>query len=307
MTLNVDEYGAFRERIWEWYHDNARDLPWRDDPTPYQVLVSEVMLQQTQVSRVLVKYAEWMQTFPTLETLAAASVAEVTAAWQGLGYNRRGLWLRQAAIMIINDFDGALPRDVAELAKLPGIGPNTAGSIAVFAYNEPVVFIETNIRRVFIHEFFGGGLAAAGSVSVTTRESLRSGDVVAVPDVAAWKQNPPLPPLDGAVDDRALLPLIEAALDRDEPRQWYYALMDYGSWLATQVPNPNRRSKHYAVQSKFEGSARQVRGEILRRALEGSLSVVDLAAIDERAPKLAGDLLKEGFLELVRGKYQMVR
>ena len=266
--MNDDRIRVVRDKIWEYYRDNARDLPWRDDPTPYQVLVSEVMLQQTQVSRVRVKYAEWMRAFPTLESLAAASVAEVIAAWQGLGYNRRGLWLLRAAQQIVNKFGGVLPRDPALLVTLPGIGPNTAGSMAAFAYNEPVVFIETNIRRVFIHEFFGDG--------------------------------------DG-IDDKELLPLIEAALDREEPRQWYYALMDYGSWLVKQVPNPNRRSKHHAVQSKFAGSPRQVRGEILRQVLLGPLGRDEMKAIDERAPKLADQLASEGFLVVVEGRFQMVR
>ena len=260
------EFAQFVDKIWDYYHDNARDLPWRHDPTPYQVLVSEVMLQQTQVTRVTAKYHEWMETFPTLETLAAATVAEVSREWQGLGYNRRGLWLQRAAAMVIDRHGGQLPHDPVALVTLPGIGPNTAGSIAAFAYNEPVVFIETNIRRVFIHEFFADA---------------------------------------DEVDDKDLQPLIEATLDRDEPRQWYYALMDYGSWLARAVPNPNRRSRHYAVQSKFEGSLRQVRGEVLRQVLIKPLLSAEVAAIDERAPGVVVQLAAEGFVELRDGRWHM--
>ncbi len=257
---------AFRQKVWDYYHDYGRDLLWRHNPTPYQVFVSEVMLQQTQVSRVLVKYPEWLQEFPGFEVLAAASVAEVVAAWQGMGYNRRALWMRAAAQAVMRDFGGVLPRDPVLLAGLPGIGPNTAGSIVAFAYDQPSVFIETNIRRVFIHEFFAD------------RD-----------DVA----------------DAELRLLIEAAVDHEHPREWYYALMDYGAALAKQVPNPNRRSKHYAVQSRFEGSLRQVRGEVLRRLLAGPRPASELGAGDERLPVVLAQLEQEGFVVLVDGVYRL--
>jgi A/G-specific adenine glycosylase len=150
--------------------------------------------------------------------------------------------------------------------KLPGIGPNTAGSLAAFAYNEPVVFIETNIRRGFIHEFFGD----------------REG-----------------------VADAELMPLIAEALDREQPREWYFALMDYGADLAKKVPNPNRRSKHYAVQSKFDGSARQIRGEVLRQLLSSAKSADDLGIDDGRLSAVLGAMVKEGFLTESDGKYRI--
>lgn len=225
------------------------------------------MLQQTQVSRVLVKYAEWLSVFPDMAALAGASVADVTRAWQGLGYNRRGLWLRHAAQMIVADYGGILPRDPAELVKLPGIGPNTAGSVAAFAYDEPVVFIETNIRRVFLHEFFAD------------RED---------------------------VSDKELMPLIAKALDTDSPREWYWALMDYGADLARRVENPNRRSKHYAVQSKFEGSLRQVRGEVLRQLLSGGRRLEEFEIADERLPMVLEALQRDGFIRKQGQRWQLV-
>lgn len=254
------DFEAFREKIWEFYRQHGRDLPWRHDPTPYQVFVSEVMLQQTQVSRVLMKYSEFLRLFEDFEALAGTSVAEVVAAWQGMGYNRRALWLKAAAEIVVKEYGGVLPRDPEELLRLPGIGLNTAGSIAAFAYEVPVVFIETNIRRVFLHEFF----ADAQGVS-----------------------------------DSELRPLIEAALDREHAREWYYALMDYGSDLAKRVVNPNRRSKHYAVQSRFEGSLRQIRGEVLRQLTAGPRSFPELESSvgDERIGAVIAALLKEGFLE----------
>lgn len=258
----------FQERVWEYYHDHARDeLPWRQTVTPYGVFVSEVMLQQTQVVRVRAKYAEWLAVFPDFETLAAASGPQVLGVWQGLGYNRRGLWLREAARRVVEDYAGRLPDDPGELVKLPGIGPNTAGSIAAFAYNRPVVFIETNIRRAFIHEFF---------------------------------------PQEDAVPDAQLRPLIEAALDHENPREWYWALMDYGAWLATQVPNPNRRSKHYARQSQFEGSARQIRGEVLRQLLSGPKSVDGLGIADERLPTVLAGLDSDGLIAQANGRWRLV-
>ncbi|HSX01923.1 MAG TPA: A/G-specific adenine glycosylase [Candidatus Saccharimonadia bacterium] len=268
MEIDAEQLRAFRERIWDYYRDYGRDLPWRHEPTPYQVFVSEVMLQQTQVSRVLERYPRWLKRFVDFEALAAASVAEALAEWQGLGYNRRALWLRAAAERVVNEWGGQLPRDPAQLVTLPGVGPNTAGSIAAFAYDEPTVFIETNIRRVFLHEFLGD----------------REG-----------------------VADAELRPLIAAALDREQPRQWYYALMDYGAALAKQVPNPNRRSKHYNVQSKFEGSLRQLRGEVLRQLLAGPMAAADLTAAmsDERLPAVMTTLVAEGFVVITADGYRL--
>jgi A/G-specific adenine glycosylase len=218
-------------------------MPWRETKDPYRILVSEVMLQQTQVPRVLEKYREFLERFPTLEDLAAARLSEVLAVWQGLGYNRRAKFLHRTAATIRDEYAGVLPADPKELERLPGIGPNTAGSIAAFAYDRPVVFIETNIRRAVLHHFFA--------------------DAEGVTDVE-------------------LFPYIEAVLDRSNPREWYYALMDWGAEIAKQFPNPNRRSAHYSRQSPFENSDRQVRGRILRllsrQDLSGPLSIETIAA-----------------------------
>jgi len=219
----------FQETVWEYYHDHARQMPWRDNHNPYWVVVSEVMLQQTQVSRVVLKFEYFVSRFPDWNSLAAAPLSEVLRAWQGLGYNSRGKRLHQLAQIVMNEHHGQLPSDPKELIKLPGIGPNTTGSIAAFAFNQPVVFIETNIRRVFIQHFFEDH---------------------------------------DEVTDKQLLPFIKESLNTENPREWYYALMDYGAHLAKQVPNPNRRSKHYTRQSTFEGSNRQLRAQILRYILK---------------------------------------
>jgi A/G-specific adenine glycosylase len=238
-------------------------MPWRDEPTPYNVVVSEVMLQQTQVSRVLEKYPPFVAAFSDFAALATAPTPAVLAMWQGLGYNRRALNLQRLALVVAHQFGGKLPRATTDLAKLPGIGPGTAGAIAAFAFNEPVPFIETNIRRAFIHHFF------------SDQEKIL---------------------------DSELLPIIEIALDHANPREWYYALMDYGAHLAKTVPNPNRRSSHYVRQSKFEGSDRQIRGAIVRLLLEFPvLTAQDVAnrfpgEPPDRIAKILDQLTKEGFL-----------
>jgi len=234
------EIQSFREAIHAWYRDNARDLPWRRTPEPYHVLVSEIMLQQTQVGRVLEKYPAFLEAFPSPAALHGAPLADVMRLWQGMGYNRRALALKKIAGAIVEEHGGEVPRDVEALQKLPGIGRATASAIAAFAFRAPAVFIETNIRRVFIHFFFAG------------REGVR---------------------------DEELLPLVSAALDKERPDVWYSALMDYGTMLKGEVPDPNRRSARYRKQAPFEGSNRQLRGAILRLLLaEPAIDADGLAA-----------------------------
>jgi A/G-specific adenine glycosylase len=241
-------------------------MPWRETRDPYRILVSEVMLQQTQVDRVRPKYAEFLAAFPGLASLAAAPLARLLAVWRGLGYNRRVLNLQRAARLLRERHGGRVPDDAAALVALPGIGAATAGSIRAFAFDAPVVFVETNIRRVFLHEFFPGR---------------------------------------AAVTDAELLPLVAAALVRRRPREWYYAVMDYGAALARQVPNPNRRSRSWSRQGRFEGSDRQIRGAILRRLLDDGPATpagltAGLAGIGDtdagRVRRLIADLEREGFV-----------
>ncbi len=205
--------------------DARKHLPWRKTKDPYKILVSELMLQQTQVDRVVPFYKNFLKQFPNAKALAKAPLAKVLAAWQGLGYNRRAKYLHEAAKVVAKEgFNGQ---------KLPGVGPYTHGAIGAFAFNKPEVFVETNIRTVFFYYF---------SILQKTR-----------------------------ISDEELLPLVAEALkkSRMQPRDFYAALMDYGSRLKKQGVKLNSKSKHYAKQSKFEGSARQLRGAILRELLEG--------------------------------------
>lgn len=220
----------FRQIIYGYYAENGRDLPWRHTTDPYCILVSEIMLQQTQVERVVKKYPEFIAAFPTCSDLAKAPLSRVLSVWQGMGYNRRAIALVECAVIMSDEYSGMLPMDSELLATFPGIGKATARSILAFAFNEPVVFIETNIRRVFIHFFFQG---AEG------------------------------------ISDRDIAPLVEKTLDQKNPRAWYSALMDYGSMIRTNVANPNHRSTHYKRQPAFEGSDRQIRGIVIRCLLGG--------------------------------------
>jgi A/G-specific adenine glycosylase len=227
--MQAEHIVVFKEFIWNFYEQHKRDFAWRHVDNPYFVLVSEIMLQQTQTQRVITKYEEFIAAFPTFECLAAASLRDVLIVWQGLGYYRRARFLHQLAQIVVSEHNGVLPQDTKILQTLPGIGPNTAGSVCAFAFNKPVVFIETNIRTVFIDSFF------------RDQES---------------------------VSDKELLPLIAAAVDHDNPREWYYALMDYGVFLKSRKINPSRKSAHYSKQSKFEGSDRQIRARIVKLIAE---------------------------------------
>ena len=229
----------FQRMILDWGRHHRRDMPWRNTRDPYKILVSEVMLQQTQVSRVLPKYEEFLREFPTLEVLADASQPNLLRTWQGLGYWNRALRLREAARAIINEFDGEFPRDPAALVKLPGIGPYTAGALACFAFGSPEPFLDTNIRRVYLFFFFPG---------------------------------------EDDVPDSRIMEIAGRAVWAEDPREWGYTLFDYGA-TELRDRTINRRSRHYSRQSAFEGSFRSFRTQALRHVLaqeSTSLSLADL-------------------------------
>ncbi len=263
MTLPV-----FKKTIWNHYKKYGRDLPWRHDTTPYRITVSEIMLQQTQADRVAKKFDSFLKKFPNWKSLAKAPLASLLKEWQGLGYNRRALNLQRLAQAI----KGKLPQTYEELVELPGIGPNTAGSILAFAFNIPHPFIETNIRTVFIHFFFK-----------ETR---------------------------GKIHDKKLMPLIEKTLDKKNPREWYFALMDYGVYLKKNHVNPSRRSKHHVQQSRFKGSNRELRANILKLIVEKPREEQEIIT---NFPHKNGtivvqnlnDLVKEGFIKKLPQHYEI--
>lgn len=245
------ELRAFVEFVAKKGCELYRDLPWRRTYDPYAIWISEVMLQQTQVSRVDGRWQRWLERFPTVDALAAAAPSDVLEEWQGLGYNRRALSVHRAA-QAISEAGGVFPQDPKELVKLPGIGPATAAGIRAFAFNLHGVYLETNVRTVFLHELYPQAEGVPDSelvplVELTCPASVA--DAVNV-DSAVNAAN-----ADGAAND------VPAALT---PRSWYYALLDYGAYLKKTIPNPSRRSKSHVKQTRFEGSHRQKRAELLR-------------------------------------------
>ena len=238
-----------------------RDMPWRRDTRAYYVLVSELMLQQTQVARVEPKFQEFIARFPGESTLASASLAEVLALWQGLGYNRRAKFLHAAASMVMREFDGTIPDSESELRRLPGVGVNTAGAILAYAFNQPTLFIETNIRTVYIHHFFND----ADSVS-----------------------------------DRQIHELLSETIDRSDPRRFYLNLMDYGAWLKGQGVRNSAQSRQYKKQSSLQGSVRELRGEMIRALLSSTPSTIEFEkqfSNDSRYRAALDGLLRDGLVE----------
>lgn len=262
--MNTEE---FRELVWSEARARYRDMPWRDEPSFYHVLVSEVMLQQTQVSRALIKFAEFMKAFPSIEDLAAASLADVLRVWTGLGYNRRAKFLWQAAQQVVTD---GQPKTAKDLERLSGVGKNTAGAIMNYVYEAATPFIETNIRTVYIHHFFADSFD---------------------------------------VSDKELFALVESTMDTEQPRQWFWALMDYGSHLKSTQGGRLNQSKHYKKQSPLKGSVREVRGQIIRELTKHTLSELELrdaVNADERFEAALTGLIGDGLVQVAGGGYRLV-
>lgn len=241
-------------------HELYRDMPWRQDVRPYYVLVSELMLQQTQVDRVIPKFNAFITAFPDEVTLARASLSEVLQLWSGLGYNRRAKFLHEAAKMVVATYDSRIPDDEKILMTLPGVGPNTAGAIMTYAFNKPVVFIETNIRTVYFYHFFQLG---------------------------------------EKVTDKELTSLVEATMDDENPREFYWALMDYGSWLKKSGAGHINQSVHYKKQSALKGSVREVRGQIVRQLTLQDMPEAGLRRLllaDERFDLALSGLVRDGLV-----------
>ena len=272
IELTSSQITSFRKTIWAHFRENGRVFPWRATSDPYAIMVSEFMLQQTQTARVVEKYEAWLSRFPTVQSVAGAELSEVLSLWNGLGYNRRAKFLHEACRTICAEHGGVVPSDAESLDALPGIGAYTARAIATFAFNKAEVFIETNIRSVFIHFFFEAD----------------------------------------EVSDSDILPLVEATLDRSNPRLWYYALMDYGADLKKRGENPSRKSKSYTKQSTFTGSLRQARGAILRQLTKtehggAGLTLEEIAESEQidlaRLAVAAEKLVEEGMIRGAAGKF----
>jgi len=260
--LNQEVIRTFQKIIYSYFKQYGRDFNFRKEINPYNVVISEMMLQQTQANRVVEKFQQFIQEFPDFHSLATASLIDVLKIWQGLGYNRRAVALKKIAEKVVNEFDGILPADIEILKSFPQIGQNTASSIVAFAFNMPTFFIEVNIRRVYIYFFFPGK---------------------------------------SSIEDSVIMPIVRKTLDSSNVRKWYYALLDYGVMLKKTHPELNKRSAHYRKQSKFKGSSREIRGKILKLLIASSnLTEADISRELEINSKKLNEILnlliKEGFI-----------
>jgi A/G-specific adenine glycosylase len=250
----------FQNRVMTWWEENARTLPWREDPSPYNVLVSEVMLQQTQVSRVIPKYLEFLEAFPNVRSLAEAETKGLLQVWSGLGYNRRAVWLREAAREIVKR--GEFPRTAEELCALKGIGPYTSRSIRIFAFNEDLAAIDTNIRRVLIASGFANEKMSENQLQAIANRLL----------------------LEGRSSD------------------WHNALMDYGSLVLTSSTTgiaPTTSQPRFAGSNRqVRGAIIRHLTCADSLSLEDLLDALSQEGIDISSPEITLEqLIEEGFIE----------
>jgi len=272
--LTNEVKNLFQNYIYEYFINHKRKFPFRENTTPYNVLVSEIMLQQTQTERVSEKFLKFTEKFPDFLTLSQAPLDVILREWKGLGYNRRAVALKKIAEIVVRDYDGELPDSKETLESFPQIGHNTASSIITFAFNKPTAFIETNVRRVYIYFFF---------------------------------------PKKTNVHDKQILPIVRFTVDKNNPREWYYALMDYGVMLKKSHPELNKKSAHYRKQTPFKGSSRQIRGELLKILINNkTIKIKEIQKkikIDdaERLKKILNQLQKEGFIEVKEDIIKLVK
>jgi A/G-specific adenine glycosylase len=243
-----------------WFPANARDLPWRRTRDPYQILVSEIMLQQTQVDRVIPKYHAFLEAFPTVAALAAAPTAEVIRLWAGLGYNRRAVNLQRTAQTIMSAHGGVFPRSVAELLQLPGIGPYTAGAVACFAFEQDVTFMDTNIRRVLRRAL------ADPAADPTDRGLLTLGEQV-LPPGDGWRWNQAIMELGALICTAANPDCLRCPINAHCADYAARKAADTALVLAMGEPRPLQRAAerkaNYKPEAPFKGSNRWYRGRIV--------------------------------------------
>ena len=282
LTGMTNNWSTFQNKILERGKKLYRSFPWRDTKDAYEILISEVMLQQTQVKRVLNYWQSWLQKFPSVQNLAAAPLSYVLEAWQGLGYNRRAINLHICANIICEEHGGCIPTDSKALLALPGIGAATAAGVRVFAFSIPDIYIETNVRTVIIHEFFAD---------------------------------------ENNVSDKKIASVLAKLCPKDETcREFYYALLDIGADLKAQGIKSARRAKAYTKQAKFEGSHRQKRSFLLRCVLDGISDVEELTVClndEEQKAKRSAlsmsevknillELQKEGFITFTEDMVEII-
>jgi A/G-specific adenine glycosylase len=282
IKLRQKEINKFQEKILTWYGLHQRDLPWREVPfdtslqrrDPYKILVSEIMLQQTQVNRVIPKFDAWLKTFPTVFVLAKAPTSEVLALWSGLGYNRRALNLKKTAVIVSVKYGGVFPQTEKELMSLPGIGQYTARAVLCFAFDQQVAVVDTNVRKVILTEVL--------------KETDETNETKGPKEIAE---------------------LAERLLPKGKAYEWNQALMDYASAVLKKEKIPVTK------QSKFHGSRRYYRGQILKVLLEKKIVAIkdlgiliknDYASADKQwLEVLLREMTQEGFIVIKNKTVQL--
>ena len=246
MTI-TEKKKHFNQMLFRWHKAHYREMAWRNTRNPYRILVSEVMLQQTQVERVREKYAEFLKQFPSVHILAKAQLGDVIRAWSGLGYNRRAKYLHECVKEVLLNHQGKFPNDMTTLMTLPGIGLSTAGALQAFAFGEDEPMIDTNIRRILTRTFFSPKMSR-----------LRL-DMV-------------------GVSDKELYVFAKSLIPKGKGREWNYAMLDLGATLCTarhhsklcplaKLHGPVSDFVYKKPQKKFANSDRFYRGRILSQLL----------------------------------------
>jgi len=294
--------GEFVKQTLLWYEKYGRDLPWRKTTDPYQILVSEMMLQQTQVSRVIPKYNTFLARFPTINSLAAASLGDVLEVWIGLGYNRRAKFLQQMAKVVVEKYDGALPQNYEQLLELPGLGPYTAGAVCAFAYNQPVIVIDANIKKIYNRVFGVEEKEIVALVAATVPKDRARDFYNALMDISSRYYS----------DREALVSSQTRVQTGDASTMSVYPYADFCKWYvggARTIP-----SLKIVKQSKFHESNRWYRGQILRlliAAKDKSITQAQFVALSPQkkynaalseliAEKIVDQKKPENLLTLVR-------
>ena len=300
VHIPQDTIKQFQNEILQWYRENKRDLPWRKTRDPYTILVSEVMSQQTQISRALPKYEAWLVSFPTIYDLAQASVALVLKHWSGLGYNRRALNLKKTAEIIVSKYHGEFPQNEKELRLLPGIGVYTARALLCFAFNQQIAVVDTNVRKVILTQIIT-------ELGIMNRElGVKKNNKIVDHNSYFLMQDSNRA---SQLTDKELLTIAEALIPKGKAYEWNQALMDYASTMLKKekIPIPK--------QSKFRGSHRYYRGQILKLLVsEQTIAINELGGRimnnysknnKEWLQKLIEELQTEGFITITENTIQL--
>ena len=305
-SMTIDEKKqAFNRTLFSWHKDHYRDMPWRNTRDPYHILISEIMLPQTQVDRVRTKYTDFLKRFPTVRVLAKAPLGEVLRAWSGLGYNRRARYLHDCAKKIVHEYSGKFPNDLEELKRLPGIGLSTAGALLAFSFGEDEPMIDTNIRRILVRVFFGGKRSKKIRGRTLGINSSRS-DLVSFPHVPS---------------DKGLYIFAKSLIPKGKGRIWNYAMLDLGATSCTARNHSDRCPlmrlhgevgdfRYKKPQKKFHGSRRFYRGKILSLLTErkrvAPLQLGKAVALPTSALRdILRDLKRERLVVSSRGKIML--